>query len=77
MDELCFLEIKNEMEMEEDGIPPELIKIETKVKEDDFRVKSEMYHLNCQMLPNQELFPKHTQHSNSIIAGKIKKTKYP
>ena len=73
MEELSFLKIKNEMEMEEDGIPPELIKIETKVEEDDFRVKSEVYHLTCQMLPNQELFTKHTQHSTSIIAGNMNK----
>ena len=60
--------------MEEDRIPPELIKAEFKEEEDDLHVKSEVHNLTCQFqmqFPIQ--FTKYAQHSNSMIAGDISK----
>ena len=76
MDQRRLLKIKDEMEMEEDRIPPELIKSEIKKEGEDVHVKSEVYDLSYETeFHNQELFTKHTQHSNSMIAGDIRKEK--
>ena len=43
MDQLRLLKIEDEMEMEEDRIPPELITSEIKKEGEDVHVKSEVY----------------------------------
>ena len=62
------------MEMEEDRIPPELIKSEIKKEGEDVHVKSEVYDLSYETeFHNKELFTKHTQHSNSMITRDMNK----
>ena len=62
--------------MEVDRIPPELIKAEFKEEENDLHVKSQVYDLTCQFQMQFLIqFTKHAQHSNSMIAGDIRKEK--